>query len=73
MIALADSERPARVIEFTNVGLRYGHGPEILKDVSFRIEPGSFHFLTGPSGSGLRARLSASSARKKSATATGSR
>jgi len=40
------------VIEFTNVGLRYGHGPEILRDVSFQIEPGSFHFLTGPSGSG---------------------
>jgi len=40
------------VIEFTNVGLRYGHGPEILRDLSFHIEPGSFHFLTGPSGSG---------------------
>jgi cell division transport system ATP-binding protein len=40
------------VIEFTDVGLRYGHGPEILKDLTFRIEPGSFHFLTGPSGSG---------------------
>jgi len=40
------------VIEFTNVGLRYGHGPEILRDLTFRIEPGSFHFLTGPSGSG---------------------
>jgi cell division transport system ATP-binding protein len=40
------------LIEFSNVGLRYGHGPEILKDLSFRIEPGSFHFLTGPSGSG---------------------
>jgi cell division transport system ATP-binding protein len=40
------------VIEFTNVGLRYGHGPEILRDLNFRIEPGSFHFLTGPSGSG---------------------
>ena len=40
------------MIEFSNVGLRYGHGPEILKDLSFRIEPGSFHFLTGPSGSG---------------------
>ncbi len=40
------------MIEFTNVGLRYGHGPEILRDLSFRIEPGSFHFLTGPSGSG---------------------
>jgi len=41
-----------RVIEFTNVGLRYGHGPEILRDLTFRIRPGSFHFLTGPSGSG---------------------
>jgi len=40
------------VIEFSNVGLRYGHGPEILKDLTFKIEPGSFHFLTGPSGSG---------------------
>ena len=40
------------VIEFSNVGLRYGHGPEILRDLSFRIEPGTFHFLTGPSGSG---------------------
>jgi cell division transport system ATP-binding protein len=52
MIHAADSERNARVIEFTNVGLRYGHGPEILRDLSFNIKPGSFHFLTGPSGSG---------------------
>jgi cell division transport system ATP-binding protein len=42
----------AGVIEFSNVGLRYGQGPEILKDLNFHIEPGSFHFLTGPSGSG---------------------
>jgi cell division transport system ATP-binding protein len=40
------------LIEFSDVGLRYGHGPEILKDLTFSIEPGSFHFLTGPSGSG---------------------
>jgi cell division transport system ATP-binding protein len=40
------------VIEFTSVGLRYGNGPEILRDLTFNIEPGSFHFLTGPSGSG---------------------
>lgn len=40
------------MIAFENVGLRYGHGPEILKDLSFTIDPGSFHFLTGPSGSG---------------------
>ncbi len=40
------------MIAFDNVGLRYGHGPEILKDLTFSIDPGSFHFLTGPSGSG---------------------
>ena len=40
------------MIEFSNVGLRYGNGPEILRDLSFSVEPGSFHFLTGPSGSG---------------------
>jgi cell division transport system ATP-binding protein len=40
------------VIRFENVGLRYGSGPEVLKDISFRIEPKSFQFLTGPSGAG---------------------
>jgi cell division transport system ATP-binding protein len=40
------------VIRFENVGLRYDDGPEILKDISFRIEPKSFQFLTGPSGAG---------------------
>ena len=42
----------SHLIEFSNVGLRYGQGPEVLKDLTFRIAPGSFHFLTGPSGSG---------------------
>jgi cell division transport system ATP-binding protein len=32
--------------------MRYGLGPEVLRDISFRLEPGSFHFLTGPSGAG---------------------
>ena len=40
------------MIRFENVGLRYGSGPEILCDVTFRLLPGSFHFLTGPSGAG---------------------
>lgn len=40
------------MIEFADVGLRYGNGPEILRDLTFSIEPGSFHFLTGPSGAG---------------------
>ena len=40
------------VVRFQNVGLRYGLGPEVLRDVSFHLKPGSFHFLTGPSGAG---------------------
>ncbi len=40
------------VVCFENVGLRYGLGPEVLRDVSYTLEPGSFHFLTGPSGAG---------------------
>lgn len=40
------------MINFDNVGFRYGVGPEILRDVSVTIEAGSFHFLTGPSGAG---------------------
>jgi len=40
------------LIRFDNVGLRYGMGPEILRDISFHLEAGSFHFLTGPSGAG---------------------
>jgi cell division transport system ATP-binding protein len=41
-----------RVIRFENVGLRYGRGPEVLRDLTFRIDARSFQFLTGPSGAG---------------------
>ena len=40
------------MVRFENVGLRYGMGPEVLQDLSFSITPGSFQFLTGPSGAG---------------------
>ena len=40
------------MIKFEHVGLRYGIGPEVLTDINFVLEPGSFHFLTGPSGAG---------------------
>jgi cell division transport system ATP-binding protein len=42
----------ARVVRFENVGLRYGAGSEVLRDVSFSIEPSSLQFLTGASGAG---------------------
>lgn len=43
---------PTALIRFENVGMRYGMGAEVLSDVSFTLQPGSFHFLTGPSGAG---------------------
>jgi cell division transport system ATP-binding protein len=40
------------VVRFENVGMRYGLGPEVLRDISFSLERGAFHLLTGPSGAG---------------------
>ena len=41
---LPGAERP--VVQFENVGMRYGLGPEVLSDVSFRIAPRSFQRMT---------------------------
>ena len=40
------------IVQFDNVGLRYGTDREVLSDVSFTLYPGSFYFLTGASGAG---------------------
>jgi cell division transport system ATP-binding protein len=40
------------MVRFENVGMRYGTGPEVLRDITLHLEPGSFHFLTGPTGAG---------------------
>lgn len=40
------------MVRFENVGMRYGAGPEVLRDVTFVLEAGSFTFLTGLSGAG---------------------
>ena len=40
------------MVRFENVGMRYGSGPEVLRDVTFELEGGSFTFLTGLSGAG---------------------
>ncbi|HXE16560.1 MAG TPA: cell division ATP-binding protein FtsE [Stellaceae bacterium] len=42
----------AAMIRFENVGMRYGTGPEVLRDIDMKLDAGSFHFLTGPSGAG---------------------
>ena len=39
------------MIEFENVAYSYGGG-ELLSDISLKLAPGTFHFLTGPSGAG---------------------
>ncbi len=39
------------MIAFDNVAYSYGGG-ELLSGVTLRLAPGSFHFLTGPSGAG---------------------
>jgi cell division transport system ATP-binding protein len=42
----------ADIVEFDSVGLRYGTGAEVLRDLDFRLGQGGFYFLTGPSGAG---------------------
>lgn len=39
-------------LRFSGVGMRYGRSAEVLKDINFELQPGSFHFLTGASGAG---------------------
>jgi len=49
----AAAPRPAEdVVRFDGVSMRYGRGPEVLRDLNFGLAPGSFHFVTGPSGAG---------------------
>ena len=40
------------IAQFDAVGLRYGTGAEVLRDLDFALSTGGFYFLTGPSGAG---------------------
>ena len=40
------------ILRFEDVAMRYGRADEVLRDVSFEVETGSFHFITGASGAG---------------------
>jgi len=40
------------IVRLQNVGLRYGTGREVLRDINLELEAGSLQFLTGPSGAG---------------------
>lgn len=43
---------PSVLAQFVDLGHQYKGGTELFKGVTLDIEEGSFHFLTGPSGSG---------------------
>jgi cell division transport system ATP-binding protein len=51
------SDSDSDIVQFDNVGLRYGTEKEVLSDLSFTLFPGSFYFLTGASGAGKTSML----------------
>jgi cell division transport system ATP-binding protein len=40
------------LVRFENVGMRYGAGREVLRDITMELAPGGFYFLSGLSGAG---------------------
>ncbi|HVC56856.1 MAG TPA: ATP-binding cassette domain-containing protein [Stellaceae bacterium] len=40
------------MVELEQIGKRFADGAQILSEVSLRLEPGGFYFLTGASGTG---------------------
>ena len=40
------------MITLENVAMRYGRGPEVLRDVNLTLKRGEFLFMMGPSGAG---------------------
>lgn len=40
------------LVRLEKVAMGYGDGPDVLSDVSFALEPGTFQFLFGQSGAG---------------------
>lgn len=49
---MGNAEGKEVVVRFEGVGLEYPGGLKVLDEVSFELEDGAFHFLTGPSGAG---------------------
>jgi cell division transport system ATP-binding protein len=45
-------QQTSTIARFDQVALRYGKGPEILRDICLELPAGSFHFLVGRSGVG---------------------
>ena len=51
-------QKSKKMIDLEHVAMEYLPGHEILKDVSLNLKRGSFHFLTGASGTGKSTLLS---------------
>ncbi len=49
---MANGHAMANIVQFDQVGLRYGTQAETLCDISFTLGRGGFYFLTGASGAG---------------------
>ncbi|WP_416897582.1 MAG: cell division ATP-binding protein FtsE [Minwuia sp.] len=58
MTQLSGSSGSGPLVSLRNIGLRYGDGPEVLRDLDLDLPAGSFHFLTGRSGAGKSSLLS---------------
>lgn len=43
---------PANIVELHRTAMGYGRQPAVLRDIDLELEPGSFHFVVGPSGAG---------------------
>ena len=53
------------VAKLDSVSLRYKAGPKVLDSIDLEIKDGSFHFLTGASGSGKTSLILALSSKTK--------
>lgn len=51
-LASGANDADSAVVRFDDVSMRYGRAPETLKNLTFSLPQGSFHFITGPSGAG---------------------
>ncbi len=43
---------PTTILQFDGVSLRYGTAPTVLHGINLKLNAGSFHFLSGPTGAG---------------------
>ena len=55
---MSDIDNMQPIMKMENVSLRYGIGPDVLRNINLELPRGSFYFLTGKSGAGKTSLLS---------------